>query len=201
MRAIRGIRRWRHNPLRRTTDLVEAWLALGALVLILVAAPLTGLLVGRLAEDALQRSVREQRENHHSVVATVVRRADRTPLDPDPETATGRDSHSRVLARWTAPDGTARGGTAMAALDAPRRGDRFTVWTDRSGRMVGRPLDTATASTHAVLAGVGTAAACAGVVEGARRLVLWRMVRRRYEGWDRAWSRVGPDWGRTGTGS
>ncbi|MFF3487847.1 hypothetical protein ACFYXC_31880 [Streptomyces sp. NPDC002701] len=201
MRAIRGIRRWRHNPLRRTTDLVEAWLALGALVLILVAAPLTGLLVGRLAEDALQRSVREQRENHHSVVATVVRRADRTPLDPDPETATGRDSHSRVLARWTAPDGTARRGTAMAALDAPRRGDRFAVWTDRSGRMVGRPLDAATASTHAVLAGVGTAAACAGVVEGARRLVLWRMVRRRYEGWDRAWSRVGPDWGRTGTGS
>ncbi|MEU9185518.1 hypothetical protein AB0D14_13365 [Streptomyces sp. NPDC048484] len=201
MRAIRGLWRWRYNPLRRTTDLTEAWLALGALLLILVAAPLAGLLVGGLAEDALQQSVLEQRENRHPVVATVVGRADRTPLDPDPETATGRDSHSRVLAHWTAPDGTAQRGTAMAALESPRRGDHFTVWTDERGRIVGRPLDTATAATHAVLAGFGTAAACAGIVEGTRRLVVWRMVRRRYDHWDQAWSRAGPDWGRTGTGS
>ncbi|MGC5567335.1 Rv1733c family protein [Streptomyces sp. FR-108] len=201
MRAIPGLWRWRHNPLRRTTDLFEAWLALGALLLILVAAPLVGVLVGGLAGDALQRSVREQRANHHPVVATVLRRSDRTPLDPDPETASGRDSHSRVLARWTAPDGTARRGTAMADLRAPERGDHFTVWTDGQGRIVGRPLDTATAATHAVLAGFGTAAACAGLVEGTRRLLVWRMVRRRYDRWDQAWSRAGPDWGRTGTGS
>ncbi|KAA0927122.1 Rv1733c family protein [Streptomyces apricus] len=201
MRTITGLWRWRHNPLRRATDLVEAWVALGALLLVLVAAPLVGVLAGGLAGDALQRSVREQRENRHPVTATVVRDADLTPLDPDPETATGRDSHSRVLAHWTGPDGTARRGTAMAALESPRRGDRFTIWTDGSGRLVGRPLDGATAATHAVLAGFGTAVACAGAVEGARRLLLWRMVRRRYDQWDRAWSRVGPDWGRTGTGS
>ncbi|WP_328498142.1 hypothetical protein OHS59_39620 [Streptomyces sp. NBC_00414] len=201
MRAIRGLWRWRHNPLRRTTDLVEAWLALGALLLILVAAPLVGCLVGGLAEDVLQQSVREQREQRHPVVAVVDREADRTPLDPDPETASGRDSHSRVFAHWTAPDGAARHGTAMADLKAPQRGDRFTVWTDEQGRIVGRPLDTATAATHAVLAGFGTGAACVGLVEGTRRLLVWRMVRRRYERWDQAWSQAGPDWGRTGTGS
>ncbi|WP_221354222.1 Rv1733c family protein [Streptomyces beigongshangae] len=201
MRAIRGLWRWRHNPLRRTTDLVEAWLALGALLLILVGAPLAGLLVGRLAEDALRQSVREQRENRHPVTATVVRNADRTPLDPDPETASGRDSHSRVVARWRAPDGAVRHGTAMAASASPRRGDRFAVWTDDRGRIVGRPLDDATAATHAVLAGLGTAAACAGAVEGSRRLVVRQLVRRRYERWDRAWSRAGPDWGRAGAGS
>ncbi|BCL32668.1 hypothetical protein ACFFS2_12975 [Streptomyces aurantiacus] len=201
MRAIMGLRRWRHNPLRRATDLAEAWLALGALLLILVAAPLLGLLVGQVAEDALQQSVREQREQRHPVAATVVRKVDFAPLDPDPETATGQDSRSRVLARWTAPDGTARRGTAMADLESPRPGEHFTVWTDGQGRIVGRPLDTATAATHAVLAGFGTAVACAGVIEGSRRLLVWRMVRRRYDRWDRAWSRVGPDWGRTGTGS
>ncbi|MBV1940035.1 hypothetical protein [Streptomyces sp. BV286] len=201
MRAIRGLWRWRHNPLRRTTDLAEAWVALGALLLILVAAPLVGLLVGGLAEDALQQSVREQRQDRHPVVATVVRKADLTPFDPDPETSTGRDSHSRVIADWTAPDGTARHGSVMAALESPRRGDHFTVWTDEHGRIVGRPLDTATAATHAVLAGFGTAAAFAGIIEGSRRLVVWRMVRRRYDRWDQAWSQAGPDWGRTGTGS
>lgn len=201
MRAIRGLWRWRHNPLRRATDLAEAWLALGALVLILVAAPLLGLLVGGVAGDALQQSVREQREQRHPVVATVVRKAEFAPLDPDPETAPGHDSRSRVLARWTAPDGTARRGAAMADLESPRRGQHFTVWTDEQGRIVGRPLDAATAATHAVLAGFGTAAVGAGVVEGSRRLLVWRMVRRRYDHWDRAWSRVGPDWGRTGTGS
>ncbi|MFF5010615.1 hypothetical protein OG418_07835 [Streptomyces phaeochromogenes] len=201
MRAIRGLWRWRHNPLRRTTDLAEAWLALGALLLILVAAPLAGVLIGGLAEEALQQSVREQRLDRHPVVATVVKKADRTPLDPDPETSSGRDSHTRVIADWKAPDGTARRDTVMAALNSPRRGDHFTVWTDLHGRIVSRPLDTATAATHAVLAGFGTAVACAGLVEGSRRLVVWRMVRRRYDRLDQAWSQAGPDWGRTGTGS
>ncbi|GHB29722.1 MULTISPECIES: Rv1733c family protein [Streptomyces] len=201
MRAIRGLWRWRHNPLRRTTDLAEAWLALGALLLILVAAPLAGVLIGGLAQDALQQSVREQRLDRHPVVATVVKKADRTPLDPDPETSSGRDSHTRVIADWKAPDGTTQRDTVMAALNSPQRGDHFTVWTDLHGRVVGRPLDTATAATHAVLAGFGTAVACAGLVEGSRRLVVWRMVRRRYDRLDQAWSQAGPDWGRTGTGS
>ena len=201
MRAIRGLWRWRHNPLRRTTDLAEAWLALGALLLILVAAPLAGVLIGGLAQDALQQSVREQRLDRHPVVATVVKKADRTPLDPDPETSSGRDSHTRVIADWRAPDGTTQRDTVMAALNSPQRGDHFTVWTDLHGRVVGRPLDTATAATHAVLAGFGTAVACAGLVEGSRRLVVWRMVRRRYDRLDQAWSQAGPDWGRTGTGS
>jgi hypothetical protein len=201
LRAIRGLWRWRHNPLRRTTDLAEAWVALAALLLILIAAPLIGGLVGSVAQDALQESVREQRQSRHLVEATVVKKADSTPLDPDPETSSARDSHSRVLADWTGPDGTARHGTVMAALKSPERGDRFTMWTDEHGRIVGRPLDTATATTHAVLAGFGTAAVCAGLVEGCRRLVVWRMVLRRHARWDKAWSQAGPDWGRTGTGS
>jgi hypothetical protein len=41
----------------------------------------------------------------------------------------------------------------------------------------------------------------AGLVECGRRLVLWRMVRRRYARLDRAWEQAGPDWGLTGAGS
>ncbi|MEV8592372.1 hypothetical protein [Streptomyces sp. NPDC052012] len=201
MRAISGLWRWRHNPLCRRTDLLEGWVALAALLLVLITAPVLGTLVGSAAQDALQSSVREQHRARHAVTATVVRKLDPSPLDVDPETSTGRDLRSRVLAHWTAPDRTDHHGPVLARLEDPRPGDRFHIWTDRQGRLVTRPLDTATATTHAVLAGFGAALATAGLVECGRRFVVWRMVRRRYALWDQAWDGAGPDWGRTGTGS
>ncbi|MEU0432868.1 hypothetical protein [Streptomyces sp. NPDC006290] len=201
MGAIIGLWRWRHNPLRRTTDLVEAWLALAALLLVLVAAPLVGATVGGSVQGTLQRAVRDQRKDRHQVAAVVVRKLSRGPLSPDPETPSGRDAHSRVLADWTAPDGTQQRGTVVATLKSPRPGDHFSIWTDRHGRIVGRPLDGATATTHAVLAGFGAAVLSAGLLEGGRRLILWHMIRRRHARWDRAWDKAGPDWGKADTGS
>ncbi|MFK4106200.1 hypothetical protein ACI2L1_40335 [Streptomyces sp. NPDC019531] len=201
MRAISGLWRWRRNPLRRGTDLAEAWMGLVALLLILVVGPVIGSVIGGVAQDALQRSVQEQRESRQLVTATVIRKLDRSLLDTDPETSTGRDLRSRVLADWTAPDGTTHEGKVMADLQTPHRGDHFSMWTDLHGRTAARPLDSATATTHAVLAGIGAALLVAGVIEGSRRFAVWRMVRRRYARWDQAWDRAGPDWGRTGTGS
>ncbi|MEV3859198.1 hypothetical protein AB0J38_33430 [Streptomyces sp. NPDC050095] len=201
MRAITGIWQWRHNPLRRRSDLAEAWVALVALVLIVVAAPAVGVVAGTLSRDALYRSVQEQQSRRHEITATVVKKVAQPPLDPDPETSTARDAHSRVLATWTAPDGSAHRDRVVTALKTPHAGDTFPLWTDDRGNVVGRPLDRATATTHAVLAGFGAALAVTGLVEGTRRLVVWRMVRRRYARWDRAWDIAGPDWGRTGTGS
>ncbi|OIJ95970.1 Rv1733c family protein [Streptomyces colonosanans] len=201
MRAIGGLWRWRGNPLRRTTDLVEAWVALAALVLILVAAPAVGVLTGSLAQGSLQRSVRDQQRTRHLVQVTVVKKLGPTLWDPGPQGSSTRRAGSRVLADWTAPDGTPQRATALSDLKSPRPGDHFTIWTDGHGRIVGRPLDSATATAHAVLAGVGTATVIAGIVEGARRLIVWRMLRRRYARWDQAWDKAGPDWGRTGTGS
>ncbi|MGC0378904.1 Rv1733c family protein [Streptomyces sp. SAI-229] len=201
MRAISGLWRWRHNPLCRGTDLAEAWAAFTALLLVLVAAPVAGVLVGGAAQDALQRSVRAQHQSRHLVTATVVRELDPSPSAGDPETSAGGDPPHRALAHWTAPDGTGRSGPVPTRLKDPRPGDRFRIWTDGHGRTVARPLDAATATTHAVLAGLGTALAAAALVEGFRRLAVRRMVRRRYARWDRAWEKAGPDWGRTGTGS
>ncbi|MFJ8082426.1 hypothetical protein ACIQ6Y_17610 [Streptomyces sp. NPDC096205] len=199
MRAISGLWRWRHNPLRRGTDLAEAWVCLAALLLMLVAAPVIGTLVGSAADESLQRSVREQQRRRHQVTARVVEELKHTAPAADPETAS-RDTRSRVLASWSAPDGTERRGPVTAPLRDPEPGDRFALWTDRQGRPAVRPLDPATATTHAVIAGIGAALLAALLVELARRLALWRMIRRRYACWDQAWDRAGPDWGRTGTG-
>ncbi|WP_225833448.1 hypothetical protein [Streptomyces sp. NK08204] len=201
MRAVTGLWRWRHNPLRRATDLAEAWVALVALVLIAVAAPVTGSLVGAAAQDSLQRSARQQHHSRHLVTATVVRDLGAAPLDTDPDTPTVHESRRRVVADWTGPDGTRRHGPALTRLKSPHHGDRFRLWTDGHGRITTRPLDSATATAHAVLAGLGAALMTAGLVEVGRRLAVWRMVRRRYARWDQAWDRAGPDWGKAGTGS
>jgi hypothetical protein len=175
--------------------------ALVALVLLAVAAPVTGCLVGVAAQDSLQRSVREQQHTRHHVTATVVRDLGRVPLETDPDTSTSHEARSRVVADWSAPDGTRRHGPVLADLKSPHPGDHFRVWTDPHGRITTRPLDSPTATTHAVLAGVGAALLVAALVEGGRRLAVWRMVRRRYARWDQAWDRAGPDWGKAGTGS
>ncbi|AQS72367.1 hypothetical protein [Streptomyces pactum] len=201
MRAISGLWRWRRNPLCRATDRAEAWVALAGLLLILLAAPLTGALVGGAAQDALQRSVRDQHESRHRVTATVVRALERPPMTVDPEGASAGELRSRVLAGWTAPDGSRHEGSVMASIGDPAIGDRFPIWTDGRGRAVTRPLDSATATTHAVLAGSGAAVVAAALVETGRRIVVWRMVRRRYARLEREWDRAGPDWGRTGAGS
>ncbi|WP_251092238.1 hypothetical protein [Streptomyces sp. Caat 7-52] len=200
MRALSGLWRWRHNPLRRTTDLAEAWVALVALLLITVGAPVTGCLVGASAQDSLQRSARHQQHGRRLVTAVVVRALGGTLPETDPETASGRQTHSRVLAYWAAPDGTRRHGPVLADLRTPHRGDHFGLWTDPHGRITTRPLDSATATTHAVLAGLGAALLTAALVETGRRLTVWRLVRRRYARWDQAWDRAGPDWGKAGTG-
>lgn len=204
VRAVLGIRRWRHNPVCRATDRHEAWAALAALLLMLLAAPVAGWKTGSLTDDALQRAVRVQHEQRHLTAAVVVRPASGTSrFAQDPEAATVAEGSMRtpVVAEWRAPDGTARTGTVSTASTKTTPGARIRIWTDGRGDPAMRPMDVSTAHTHAVLAGIGATLLAGGLTEIARRLAVWRMMQRRYATLDRAWAEVGPDWGRTGTGS
>ncbi|MFD6276191.1 hypothetical protein ACFWFI_11575 [Streptomyces sp. NPDC060209] len=203
VRAVLGIRRWRRNPVCRATDRHEAWVALVALLLMLLVAPVLGWKAGSLTDDALQRTVRAQHEQRHLTAAVVVRASSgRSRFAQDPEAAVTEGSmRTSVVADWLAPDGTARTGTVSTASTGTAPGARIRIWTDDRGNTAMRPMDTSTAHTHAVLAGIGVALLAGGLTETARRLVVWRMMQRRYARLDRAWAEVGPDWGRTGTGS
>lgn len=202
MRAVVGLRRWRHNPLRRTTDLVEAWVALGALLLMLVAVPAIGWMSGSMTDDAFRRTIRTQHEDRHRTQALVVR-FDTAPARVlyDPETTAQRETGRAVIAKWKAPDGSRHTELVRSAPATVRPGDSFPVWTDRGGQLAKRPTDPTAARTHAVLAGIGVAAVTAGLVEAARRLVVIKLNQRRYARLDLAWAQAGPDWGRTGAGS
>ncbi|MFD4375953.1 hypothetical protein [Streptomyces sp. NPDC058486] len=202
MRAVTGLWRWRRNPLRRTTDLVEAWVALVAAVTLCVAMPLAGWTAHSSAQQSLQRAVRAQQAGRAATTAQVLRPA---PTPPNASASTDQAAEQRfrrtVVARWTAPDGTVRTGTVSTSRGSSSPGDSFTLWTDRDGRAVAAPLARDTARAHAFIAGL-TAALLAGLgVEIVRRLVMRRLRFRRYARLDRAWASVGPDWGRTDAGS
>ncbi|MGW4204703.1 Rv1733c family protein [Streptomyces sp. NPDC004726] len=202
MRAAAGVWRWRRNPLRRATDRAEAWMTLVAALLLVTAAPLIGWISGAAADESLERQARAQRQQRQQVTATVLGPAPAAPAGaylPDTSAVTGK--HPLVIAEWTAADGGKRTGRLASRLREPRVGDSFGVWTDRQGRVVGRPMNATAVRVNTVLAGVAAALASAVLVESVRRLVLWRLVRRRHERLDRAWATVGPDWGRAGAGS
>ncbi|WP_240110993.1 hypothetical protein [Streptomyces sp. MUM 203J] len=199
--AAGGLWRWRRNPLRRATDLAEAWVAFLALLLLCLGTPLVGWLVGTAADAALQISARVQQERRHTAVARVVGPAPPgEPALPDRAAAAEDRLRQPVTARWTAPDGTERTGTLNAAREVAGPGAAIPVWVDDEGRLVSRPLSARTAREHAVLAGVGAAAGAGLAVEGARRAVVRRLAQTRYARLDRDWAAIGPDWGRAGTG-
>ncbi|GEB48312.1 MULTISPECIES: hypothetical protein [Streptomyces] len=200
MRTIVGLWRWRGNPLCRRTDRGEAWLTLWATVLIVVGAPLAGLLTAQATHETLLRSAQEQQRERQRVWATAERVAVRPSFDnSDPESVSRRPTRARVTARWTAPDGRQHSAT-FTVRHHVRQGGRIPVWIDRAGRLTSRPMSTRGASSHALLAGAAVGACAGGGLEVARRLGVRLLLRRRYARWDEEWARIGPDWGRAGTG-
>jgi hypothetical protein len=199
--------RWRRNPLRRRSDVVEAWLGV-LTVLVLCLVPLAGWWAGQSVDRALQRVARTQRAERTLVPAIVLESPAASVATEAPGAsrasavaAAAADSdprHGDVL-HWIAPDHSAHTGTVPVGLEV-WHGDRLLLWTDRAGVLVPPPLDDTTAGTHAVLAGVAAGAAAAGAVLMSRQLLVWRLMRRRMDSWEREWARVGQDWGRAGTG-
>ncbi|MFE7137223.1 hypothetical protein ACFVAG_05710 [Streptomyces sp. NPDC057644] len=200
MRGQWALLRGRDNPLRRATDRREGWVALGALLLLVIGAPAAGWAGGTVADAALQQSVRAQHEERHRVDAVVVGRApgrERSAGDPE-----GGERAARiwVVASWQAPDGSPRTGEVATASGPGAPGSPLRIWTDEAGLPVSPPMDGRTARSHAVLAGIGTFLLAAGCVEAGRRAVVGHMVRQRYAQLDREWAAAGADWGRAGTG-
>ncbi|MFD0038804.1 hypothetical protein ACFVIZ_14320 [Streptomyces anulatus] len=200
MWVLWALLRGRGNPLRRATDRREAWVALGALLLLVVGAPAAGWAGGAVADAALQRSVRAQHQERHPVDAVVMGPAGRDRFAGDPEGGVERAARTWVVASWEAPDGSPRTGKVATASRPGPPGSPVRIWTDAAGHPVPPPMAGSTARTHAVLGGIGTFLLAAACVEAGRRLVVGRMARRRYARLDREWAEAGPDWGRAGTG-
>ncbi|MFF0223015.1 hypothetical protein [Streptomyces sp. NPDC004629] len=191
MRVLVRGRHRRGNPLRRRSDVVEAWTALGVAVLLVVGVPLAGVWAGRWAHDEAAAIAAVQRADRHTVRARVVGGA----ALPLPATEDGQAGARRAMVRWTEPG--ARERTAVARVPAgARTGQVVDVWFDSRGRGVGAPPDDTAVRQHGVVVGMCAAGGAAAVIllgHGVARRVA---LRHRLTEWEREWARTGPDWSR-----
>ncbi|WP_307818543.1 hypothetical protein [Streptomyces sp. MBT62] len=177
--------RWRRNPLRRRSDIVEAWILLAACILALVG----GLLAGVATRGAVERNLDQQRVGRQAVSAVLIENARGKP------SAGAADDH-RVWAtvRWTAPDGTTHTGQTKVGPDTPAR-TRVTVWTDRHGALTSKPASHQEAQLQAALLGVMTGVITLGLVAGGTCATRAFLDRRRMEQWAADWARTDTRWG------
>lgn len=181
------------NPLRRRSDVVEAWTALAVAVLVCVGAPLMGAVTARWAHDEARTTAEEQRADRHRVRAEVVER----PAGPGPSSRTDEQRVPRATVRWTEPGEGRR--TAVARVPANARpGDTVHVWFDSRGRNVPPPVDNASVWQHSIGMGTFAAGVSAAGVLLVHRGVREAAMRRRLAEWERAWARTEPQWARRG---
>ncbi|MGW7236715.1 Rv1733c family protein [Streptomyces sp. NPDC054804] len=188
---VRGWR-WRHNPLRRRSDLVEAWIALSVAVLLCVGAPLVGAVAGLWAHERARSVATVERAERHMVRAVVV---GSTPEQLPTAEGGDREHAYQTDVRWTEPGKGTK--TVLARVPAgTRAGDTVDVWFDRRGHGVAPPPDEVAVWQHTVTVGLcGTGGAAAVVLLGhgvVRRVAL----RHRLAEWEQEWARTGPDWTR-----
>ncbi|MFJ8542111.1 hypothetical protein ACIRFH_08870 [Streptomyces sp. NPDC093586] len=188
MRTLVLGRRRRRNPLRRRSDVVEAWTALVAAVLLFAGAPLLGVTAALWAQGKAQTIAAQQRADRHRVHATVV---DRTPDGPG-SAQTGGQSY-RVAVRWTTPGGDTR--TTLSQVPAgTRQGDVVAVWFDSRGRSVPPPTGASAVWEHTVTVGAFTTLGAALTVFVGHSVVHRAALRRRMAEWERDWARTEPQW-------
>jgi hypothetical protein len=164
-----------HNPLRRRTDLIEAWLVPAVIIAFLLLGPLVGSLVGLQVHAGNTAAQRAQRSWHP--VSAVLLQAVPGPLMTD----NGANSWlTWTPARWTA-DGRTHVGD-VPATSGTRAGATLRVWLDRAGAVQSPPL-TPNGARQRIVVTVSLA------------LVARRMLeRRRLRGWETDWLLVGPEW-------
>ncbi|MFI5675673.1 Rv1733c family protein [Streptomyces cellulosae] len=182
--------RWRSNPLRRRTDIVEAWIVLAVWTVIALGGTLAGLATAHAAEESFTLLRRER----HSVPAVLAE-------STSGAVPTGEGTESgqvRAKVRWSASDGSTRTGRTMVD-SGHRAGSKVVIWMNGQGQLTAEPPAENAAAAEASLLGGGAALAFAGLTFAAGRLAQWRLDQRRYEQWSREWETVGPQWGRKGT--
>ncbi|MFK0128244.1 hypothetical protein ACIQSP_33625 [Streptomyces nigra] len=172
--------RWRRNPLKRRSDVIEAWVVLCAWLFALIG----GLFAGLAAADAVVGSAERIRSESRRVTAVLVRDAE----EPGPARVT-TDHLVWATVRWTDPDGTPHSDEARVPPKT-KAGSKVQVWTDRHGAVANEPLSGAETTLHAVSGGLLAGSGAAGLVLGAGWVVRLAMERRRLAQWDAEWARL-----------
>ncbi|MFJ7290508.1 Rv1733c family protein [Streptomyces collinus] len=170
--------RWRRNPLKRRSDIAEAWIAVAAATLMLTA-PAVGVVMAGVGE----RAALDQAQGLHRSAAHLVEDASATPV----RFSGTADDDVWATVWWTMSDGSPRTGQARVAAGG-EAGSSTTVWLDDAGRLHPAPPTPAQARSQGAALGAAAGAGVCVLVTGIRWAVRVRLDVRRGTQWDRAWA-------------
>ena len=160
------------DPLVRTTDRIQALVLVLAVVVSLLAAPITAA-AGTAVYDSSRHIYAEQAHTRHTVNAMVT--------DVPASQQILRTGTTTVSARWTAA-GTEHTGT-VKAQSTTKTGDPIEIWVDNTGAQVPAPTPTSRAAVEAVTGAVViwiSVAAIAATLSTLTRAICDRI---RFTGW------------------
>jgi hypothetical protein len=174
-----------HNPLRRRSDRVEAWLLPAVLAAFLVLAPLVAgatiwlVHAANAADTSAQRALRP-------APAVLLAAA------PGPMHRHGSSWLAWTPARWTV-GGVTRTGLIPVGAGTPA-GSRVRVWLTRSGQVRLPPLTPGVARARGLFSASLALAALACALALAALVGRWRLNRGRLSDWAADWLAVEPQW-------
>ena len=177
------------NPLRRRSDVVDAWLVPVAIVVFLALCPLVLTLTGSWvrAATASERHAQADSAPRHGHAGQ-----GRAP-------AHARAVQHRSLGDLNAGSWTANGIKQTGKVPAHSgslAGTKLTVWLDSAGRVHQAPLSKSQASDRVAVTRVMALAALAVLLAILIILAHRALDRRRLADWESAWRAIGPTWSR-----
>jgi hypothetical protein len=182
--------RWRRNPLRRRTDLAQAWIAVGLFLAVLAATPSATFLVGDTAYRHYKETARHQSATRHDTSAVLVRDA---PRHPEPGSDEAKKALYPVTVRFTNTHGRSRTATTDA-VPGLAAGSVIRVWVDAEGKIADAPLTSRQVRDGAIGCAVLAAMAVPLLGTAAYAYARRRLERHNLAQWDSAWARVAPRW-------
>ena len=179
------------NPLRRRSDIVEAWLLPAALAAFLILGPIVAVVTVAWVH-ADEGAARHAQLSWHQVDAVLLQAV------PGPEMSDyGANGWlAWTPARWTV-NGLRHSGEVPAAAGS-RAGSAVPVWLDRAGKAHAPPLTAAQLGDRAVTATWIALAILAMLLAGLAGLGKRALDKRRLASWETAWLAVGPRWSHQG---
>lgn len=182
--------RWRRNPLRRRTDVLQAWLGLGLLLAVLVVAPVVTVLVADAAHRHYEDTARRQSLTRYETTATLTRDA---PRHPEPGSDEEKKTRYPAEVRFITREGRTRT-TRTEVPPGLTAGNEVRVWVTTDGEATDPPLTREQIRSRsmgwALLAAVGVALTGAA----AHALTALALRRRNLADWATAWAETAPRW-------
>jgi hypothetical protein len=182
--------RLRRNPLRRRSDLAQAWIGLGLTLAVLAATPLAMFLARDAAHRHYARTAEHQNATRRHTTAVLLEDA---RSHPEPGSAEASKTLYPTKVRFTDPGGRTRTDHADVQPDLPK-GSTLRVWAGTDGKLTGPPLTPhqvrSRAMGSALIAVLGVHAAAAAAYRTAHRVIQHHNL----AAWETAWARTAPRW-------